>query len=157
MTIKIKEIYGYTLVYDEKRKTFSIQDIDGTELAYGQTQDEAEAKAKALSKQDFKRIPIVRVEQEGQVTPGELTSLNRDDRAAWISMEKGEDSYGSGRRKISLRYDHSYYEATEANLKVIEGIKTKREALKLIKAEIEVLIDTLEKPIDGDFFGITGW
>ena len=155
MTIKIKEIFGYKLSYDERMKRFIVEDTDGTELAWANTQDEAEVKAKALSKQEFKRIPFIEVKQEGQITTGELTSLNKDDQSAWVSMEKSEDNYGGGRRKINLRYDHGYYEVIEANLKILEGIKAKRETLNQIKAEIKALIATLEKPIDMDYFGIT--
>jgi len=155
MTIKIKEMYGYNLSYDERLRRFIILDTDGTELAHANTQDEAEVKAKALSKQDFKRIRIVKVEQEGQMTMGELTSLNKDDESAWVSMEKSSHGWGSGRRKIALAYDKGYYEATEVNLKIVEDIKAKEESLNHIKAEIKALITTLEKPINMGYFGIT--
>lgn len=155
MGIKIKEIYGYTLLYDERLRRFIIKDADGTELAHANTQDDAEVKAKALSKQEFKRIRIINVEQEGQSTMGELTSLNRDDKSAWVSMEKDEHAYGGGRRKISLNYDRGYYEETGANLKILGEIKAKREILNRIKTELKNLIAVLEKPINLGYFGIT--
>ncbi len=153
MSIKIKEIYGYNLSYDETGKRFVIGDTDGTELAWGKTQDEAEAKAKALSRQEFKRINIILVRGEGEVNLGELTSLNKDDKSAWISMIKGIGP-DSGRRKIDLRYYRGYYEATEANLKTVESIKAKREALLRAQTEITALVGTLEKPINLEYFGM---
>lgn len=156
MTIKIKEIYGYKLGYQESMERFVLEDTDGTELAYGKTQAEVEVKAKSLRQQEFKRIRIIGVQSEGKVTLGELTSLNRDDSSAWVSMEKNKDSYGSGRSKINLKYDHGYYEETEANLKILENIKGKREVLLQIQSDINALVATLEKPIDSKYFGITG-
>ena len=155
MIIKIKEIFGYKISYDEQRKKFIVEDADGIELANANTQDEAEVKAKALSKQEFKRIRITQVAEEGRVTMGELTSLNRDDKSVWVSMEKSETTWGSGRQKINLRYSSRFYEATETNLKILEGIKAKGETLDQVKSEIKALIDTLEKPINLDYFGIT--
>ena len=155
MGMRIKEIYGYTLVYDERMRRFLIEDTDGTELAHANTQDEAEVKAKALTKQEFKRIRIMRVVQDGQTVMGELTSLNRDDQSAWVSMGKSEHTYGSGRQRVSLRYDHCYYELTEANCKILEALTVKAENLKHIRGEIEALIDTLEKQINLGYFGIT--
>lgn len=155
MAIKIKGIYGYNLLYDERGKRFVIEDTDRTELANAKTQEEAEVKAKALSKQDFKRIRIVTVGQEGLTTMGEITSLNRDDKSAWVSMEKDEHTWSSGRRKIDLRYDKGYYEITEVNLKTLEYIKAKRDTVDSILTEIKSLRDTLEKPINVEYFGIT--
>lgn len=155
MSIKIKEIYGYKLLYNDRDRNFIIEDTDGTELASAKTQDEAEVKAKNLSKQEFKRVDIIKVEQEGQITMGELTSLNRKDKSAWISMEKSEHTWGSGRQKINLDYHRGYYEATETNLKILEEIKAKREVLTQIKTEIKDTIAKLEKPIDLNYFRIT--
>ncbi len=155
MTIKIKEIYGYKLGYQEGLERFVLEDTDGTELAYGKTQSEVEVKAKSLRQQEFKRIRIIKVQTEGVSNLGELTSLNRDDNSAWVSMEKGEDSWGSGRSKIALHYDHGFYEATETNLKILENIKGRRETLLQIKSDIDTLIGTLEKPINLAYFGIT--
>lgn len=154
MIIKIKKIFGYELNYDEALKRFVVEDVDGIQLAHADTQDEAEVKAKALSKQEFKRIHIVRVETEGQVTMGELTSLNRDDNSAWISMEKTEEGWGSGRQKLNLRYVCNYYEATEVNLKVLKDIKIKKKTLDQIKIEIADLIKTLERNINSDYFDL---
>ncbi|MBU0847026.1 hypothetical protein KKH23_07520 [Patescibacteria group bacterium] len=152
--VKIKEMYGYQITYNPKSRRFLVEDSDGTELAFAKTQDEIEIKAKALSKQEFKRFRIVKVGNEGQVTMGEFTSLNRDDQSGWISMEKGEETWGSGRQKIALRFDRGYYEATETNLKTLGNIKSKRESLNNILAEIKSLRDILEKPINLDYFGI---
>ena len=154
MSIIINEIYGYQLSYDEVKKRFVIIDTDGTELAHAPTQDEAEVKAKALSKQEFSRIWIMRVRTEGEITMGEITSLNRDEKSAWVSMKISKDSWGSGRQKINLKYDRGLYEATETNLKIIEDIRLKREILTEIRLEIEGLIDTLEKPINLSYFGL---
>ena len=156
MAIKIKEIYGYNLLYDERLRRFVIEDTDGTNLGHANTQDDAEVKAKALAKREFKRIPIIKIEQEGQSIMGELTSLNRDDKSVWVSMEKSKDVWDSGRQKIGLVYSEGYYEVTQVNLKILEDIKAKRESLNYIKAEIKDLIATLEKPINMDYFGITG-
>ena len=153
--LKIKQIYGFDLWYDERRRFFVITDTDGTELTHSERQDEAEIKAKSLSKQEFKRFPIVRVTHEGIIQVGELTSLNRDDKSVWVSMEKSPEMWGSGgRSKLNLKYDHNFHELTEANAKILEGIRAKHEALKQIEADIEAVVGTLEKPINMNYFGI---
>ena len=156
MAIKIKQMFGYQISYDVRRRQFIVEDTDGTELAYAQTQDEIEVKAKALSKQEFKRISIVKVNQEGIITSGELTSLDRADKSAWVSMEKSKYSWGSGRQKISLNSDRGYYESTDKNLIISENIKAKAEDLNRIRVEINALEATLEKPINRAYFGIEG-
>jgi len=155
MVITIKEIYGYNLLYDEGSRRFVIHDTDGMELAHANTQGEAEIKAKALSKQEFKHISIVKITKEGQLQKGELTSLNKDDKCVWVSMEKSKDIWNSGRRKLNLRLDSGeYYEATETNLKILEAIIAKRETIDTILAEIKALRDTLEKLINLAYFDL---
>ncbi len=154
--LKISSVCGYNLAYDESRRLFVITDTDGTELVQGDTQTEAESKAKALSKQEFKRIPIVHVHNSGQVRMGEVTSLNRDDKSVWVSMAKREDeSYGGGRGKVSLDYDRGYYEATAKNLNIAAEIEMKEKTIKVLLDGIDRLIKTLENPIGRGYFGIT--
>ena len=155
MAIKIKEIYGYQILYDERLKRFIIEDSDGTELGFGSTQDEAEEKAKVLSKQEFKRISVVEVRRGGEVVMGQLTSLNKDDRSAWVSMEPRSGHRRGEREKIHLRSGTGYYEATITNLQIVETVKEKGVELQKVEAEIKSLIDILEKPINLDYFGLT--
>ena len=152
--LKIKEVYGFTLSYDESRRRFIITDTDGMEMGYGNNQDEAEAKAKALSKRQFKRVKIFRVYNEGQITMGELTSINPDEPSAWISMEQSAHTWGSGREKTNLKYDRGFYEATEPNLKVAETIKQKKKVIDQTLKEIKDLVNQLEKPINAGYFGL---
>ena len=154
MEIKIKELYGYELCYDERSRRFVIKDTDGTELGNAPTQDEAESKAKALTKAEFKRIRVVRVQSDGRVTMGELTSVNKDDKEAWVVLEKGEDTWGSGREKIHLAHTTGYFEATAKNMTVLENIKKRREIINQTLNEIKSLIETLESPINLGYFGI---
>lgn len=157
MAIQIKEMYGYQITYNVNLRRFLVEDRDGTELAHANTQDEIEVKAKSLSKQEFQRIPIVRVGGDGEIAMGEVTSLNRDDKSAWVSMKKGKHTWGSGRQKIGLNYSPGYYELTERNTEIVEAIKTKGEVLGQIRTEIKGLIDTLEKRINLSYFGITNY
>ena len=153
--IKIKEIYGYQLGYDESRRFFIIVDTDGTELAYGNTQDKTEEKAKALSKRDFVRIPIIRVNADGRVVKGEITSLDKLSREYWVSMEKEDNFYGSGRGKEMLGSNFMHYhEATERNLDLAKEIEAKAKDIADIKAEIEQLRTAMEKPINLEYFGM---
>jgi len=154
--IRIKEIWGYTLSYDERLRRFIITDTDSTELAHSEKQDDAEAKAKALSKQEFKRIPIINVSHGGYSARGELTSLNKDDKSAWVSIEKAEGIFGSGRQKINLKYDSGYYEVTEENLKILDSIIAEREIVDNALEAISSLIGTLEKQLGLGYFGIKG-
>ena len=155
MLTTIKTIYGYKLAYDDRLKRFVILATTGEELAYGRTQDEAEAKAKSLTKQEFKRIPIIRVYGgNGEITAGELTSINRDEETAWVSMEKDSRTFGSGREKISLLSVKSYYEKTPPNMNIASQLAEKREAISEIRKEIGGLEEKLEKPINLAYFGL---
>lgn len=153
--LEIKKVYGFTLYYDERRRFFVLLEDDGTEVGHAQTQDEAEDKAKVLSKQEFKRIPIFKVNDlEGRITTGELTSLNPDDVSAWVSMEKDKDTWGSGRQKINLRYDGGFYEQTPRNNLILDAIRKQAEILKTAQDEIKALVAQLEKPINKSYFNL---
>jgi len=152
--IKIKTSYGFNLSYDERRRLFVITETDGTEVGIAKSQDEAEVKAKALSKREFKRIKIVLVKDDGGTTEGELTSLNSDDVSAWVSMEKSDYTWGSGRSKIDLRYDRGYFEATPANAKIIESIRAKRLSIDQALKDIAELKGRLESSINKQYFGL---
>ena len=154
MNISISEKYGYRIVYDDRTRKFLVLDADGTELAQAPTQDEAEAKAKSLSKQDFKRINILRIPDDGEIVTGQLTSLNKDDNSAWVSMDKGERAYGGGRQKVSLRYDRGYYVETENNLKIADEIRRKRAVITQTLEEIKSLKEKLESAINLNYFGL---
>lgn len=150
--LKIKRCYGLTLSYDPDRKRFFLIDSDGTEMDYCTTQDEAETKAKSLSKREFKRIKIYEVYKDGGVDAGEVTSVNPDDETAWVSMSPTR--YGTGRSKIDLRYSSRYFEQTPANISIIEAIKQKHLEVKRVATELRELVETLEKPINKEYFGL---
>jgi len=155
MEVKIGKAEGYNIYYSSTFKNFILKDDDGAELASAKTAEEIEAKAKQLRKQDFKRIRIIYVSRyEGKVNEGELTSINRDDQSAWVSLKEKATTWGGNRTKIRLHYDTGYYEATEGNLGIAEVIKEKRRAIDGIFKEIEQLVATLEKPINLEYFGI---
>ncbi len=151
---KIKEVYGFNLSYDERKRQFIITDTDGTEMGVARNQDEAEQKAKTLSKSEFKRINIFCVKSDGRVMMGELTSFNPDDKSSWVSMEKSVHTYGSGRSKIDLNYDKGYYEASDSNLKIVEAITAKGLTILQTLEDIKELIATLGCPINTDYFGL---
>ena len=151
--LEIKMIYGYKLFYDELARRFVIKDTDGTELASAPTQDEAESKAKELSKKDFCRIAIVRISDDGEIDHGEITSLNKQDKVAWVSME-GTRRWSSGRHKVDLRYDHDYYADTEENKPIVEAISEKQKTVDKTLAEIKDLKSTLKSDINEAYFGI---
>jgi hypothetical protein len=148
--IKIGTAKGYTILYDEKRKLFALEDADGNELASGERQDEVEAKAEKLSKQAFK-FPIPALKVSGLVlNKGRVTSVNTDDKSAYFSYD--DKKYGS-HQKLRLRYDHAY-ELTEINSRIYEQVGQYRSQIKEIEEKISSLIDQLEKPIDLSYFGL---
>lgn len=154
--LKIGNASGYDLYYDESRRFFVITDTDGTEMAHGDSQGEVEGKAKILRKEEFKRIPIFRVDSDKKIRLGELTSLNRDDRVCWASMFRMEgESHGGGRGKVDLRYDRVYYELSPNNTELIAKIKAKTDVIDKLRTETNDLIKMLDKPINSEYFGLT--
>ena len=148
--IKIGTARGYTILYNEKGKLFSLEDADGNEVASGGTQDEVEAKAEKLSKQAFK-FPIPALKVSGLVlSKGRVTSFNADDRAAYFAYD--DKRYGS-HEKLHLHYDHAY-ELTEANSRIHEQVEQYGSQIKEIEEKIRSLISQLEKPIDRAYFGL---
>ena len=154
--IKIRDFQGYEICYHTQLKRFELYE-DGNVITFANTQDELEEKAKKLSKSEFKRIPILTVDSEGNVQLGELTSLNREEGGAWVVMEKSDRfGVGGGREKLRLySQDSKFNEKTEANLAIIEAIEKKRDELKSITADIRALRGQLEKPINNAYFGIS--
>jgi len=148
--IKIGTAKGYTILYDEKRKSFILEDADGNEVASGATQDEVEAKAEKLSKQTFK-FPIPAIKVSGlNLSKGRVTSLNADDRSAYFSYD--DKTYGSHHQKLRLKYDHAY-ELTEANAQIAGQVAECGKQITEIENKIKSLISQLEKPMNLSYFG----
>ena len=153
MQVKIGEIHGYQVNYDTSRQYFLVIDTDGTELASAGTQERIEAKAKSLSKQEFKRIPIVFVNSNGRIQAGQITSFDPDDKAAWVSMENTKGRRDGGRQKVNFAYGGGgYYELTPVNTKIIERIISKVATIEQEQLELKSIIATLEKPINLGYF-----
>jgi len=148
--IKVGIARGYTILYDEKRKLFVLEDADGNEVASGATQDEVEAKAEKLSKLAFK-FPIPALRVSGLVlSKGRVTSFNADDRAAYFAYD--DKRYGS-HEKLRLHYDHAY-ELTEANAKIAGEVEECHKQISAREEIIRSLMGQLEKPIDRAYFGL---
>ena len=152
--VKVAQFADYDIWYDATRRRFILTDQEGNEVASGESQTAVEEKASRLRKEGFKRISIIRVENDGEVIKGELTSINRDEQSAWVSMEVPDKAYGSGRHKVTLRYISNYYEATESNLTVAEAIKEKHKVIEQTLEEIRLLRATMVNRIDLDYFGL---
>ncbi len=148
--IKVGIAKGYTILYDEKRKLFILEDADGNEVASGATQQDVELKAEKLSKQAFKfPIPALKVSHLS-LEKGRVTSVNTDEKSAYFAYD--DKRYGS-HQKLRLRYDHAY-ELTVANYRIYEQVEQYRGQIKEIEGKIESLIDQLEKPINLAYFGL---
>jgi len=148
--IKIGTAKGYTILYDEKRQLFILEDAGGNEVASGASQHEVEAKAEKLSKQAFK-FPTPALKVSGLVlSKGRVTSFNADERSAYFSYD---DKTYSSHHKLRLKYDHAY-ELTEANSRIQEQVEQYHSQIKEIEEKIRSLIDQLEKPIDLSYFGL---
>ncbi|GAJ04757.1 unnamed protein product, partial [marine sediment metagenome] len=148
--LKITEVAGYTIFYDPQIKRFHLEDAEGNVIDSAETQEELEKEAKALSRHDFKRIPIFAVGEQ-TLSKGEITSFNQHDRSMWINME-GE-RWGSGRSKVNLYSDGTsgYYLQTKANLKIAEQVVAKGASIQTIRDEIEELEKTLKDPITREY------
>ena len=148
--IKIGTARGYSILYDERKKLFILEDTEGNELASGATQEEVETKAEKLSKQAFKfPIPALKVSRLS-LSKGRVTSFNADNKSAYFTFD--DKTYGS-HQKLRLNYDHAY-ELTEANNRIYEQVEQYRSQIKAIEDMIESLIKQLEKPIDLAYFGV---
>lgn len=148
--IKIGTARGFTIIYDEARRLFVLQDAQGDEVASGATQEDVELKAEKLSKQAFKfPIPALKVSGLG-LYQGRVTSVNVDDRAAYFAY--ADKTYGS-HAKLRLPYDHAY-ELTEANSRIYAEVAKSREQIKEIEDKIRSLISQLEKPMNLSYFGL---
>ncbi|GAJ03748.1 unnamed protein product [marine sediment metagenome] len=148
--IQVGIVKGYTILYDEKRKLFILEDADGNEVASGATQNEVEAKAEKLSKQAF-NFPIPALKVTGlDLSKGRVTSFNADTKSAYFAYD--DKRYGS-HQKLRLKYDHAY-ELTEANSRIHEQVEQYRNQIKEIEEKISSLIDQLEKRIDLSYFGL---
>lgn len=147
--IKIGTTKGYTVLYDERRKLFVLQDAEGNELTSGATQDEVEAKAGKLSQLAFK-LPILALKVSGfNLEKGRVTSVNPDERSAYFVYDNKK--YGS-HAKLHLPSDA--YELTEANSQIYEQMQQCHSQIVLFQERIQSLIGQLEKRMDLDYFGL---
>jgi hypothetical protein len=148
--IKVGIARGCTILYDEKRRLFILEDADGNEVASGQSQDEVEAKAEKLSKQAF-NFPIPALRVSGlTLFKGRVTSFNADQQSAYFSHDN--KGYGS-HEKLRLHYDHAY-ELTEANAKIAGEVEECHKQISAREEIIRSLMGQLEKPIDRAYFGL---
>ena len=148
--INIGTTRGYTILYDERRKLFILQDTERNEVASSTTQDEVEAKADKLSKDAFKfPVPALRVSGL-TLYKGRVTSFNADNGSAYFAYD--DKSYGS-HTKLRLRYDHAC-ELSEANAQIASQVEECHKQIKEIEEKIRSLISQLEKPIDLTYFGL---
>ena len=153
MAIEIKTYGNYKIRYAEQR--FYAIDAQGDRAEEAPTEAELIEKLKVLDKRDFKRVQIYRVEQNGHVQVGVITSIDSGVQEAWINMEKDPSHYGSGRSKVYLSSGRDlYYEQTLANIDKVEQIRQRREHIEGILLEIRALRDQLEKPINREYFGM---
>jgi len=148
--IKVGLAKGYTILYDEKRKLFILEDADGNEVASGATQNDVETKADKLAKQAFK-FPIPALKVSGlALSKGRITSINADEKSSYFAYD--DKTYGS-HQKLRLRYDHAC-ELTVANAQIAGQVEECRKQIKEIEEKIKSLIDQLEKRIDLSYFGL---
>lgn len=154
--IKITDVEGFRLCYDSSEKKFMLINDAGERVASDVSQEELEKKAKALRKEEFQRIPILKMPPDGRASTGEITSVNIDDSTMWVVLTR-QLSHGGGkqeRSKESLRYGNFCYEHTEHNLTIAEKIRAQHELIGAAEAESERLRNQLEKPINSAYFGI---
>jgi len=153
--IEIRTYGKYKIRYSSGSQAFYAIDGEGQQVVEAKTENEVVEKLRDMEKRAFKRIPIFRVDQDGETGEGDLTSVDLKGSEAWVSMVKSSRTYGSGRSKIYLSDGRDrYYEQTPANIEKVEQIKQKREQIQAILTEITEMRATLEKPINREYFGI---
>lgn len=149
-----RNFYGYELGYSPESKEFCLLDEKGSIVERAPTQEKAQELAVALKKMDFKRIRIFRVYQDGDVTTGEVTSVNPIEGSAWVNM-KANTNYGGGTQKITLTSTGgTYYAQTPANQERVEQIKALADTILQAKAGIRALVCDMEKPITRATIGL---
>ena len=144
--------YGkYGIFYSSYRGQFIGQDENGEEVEHAATEKELVEKLKARDKSNFQRIPIFKVDRDGTVEEGALTSLTNAGREAWVSMPKTR--YGSGRGKIILGSGLSgYYARIPENEQKVAQIRVIRKQVEEHLAEITSIRDTLDHAINYEYF-----
>lgn len=152
--IEIKKVQGYTIYYEPTNGFFYLYNPRGDEEDRAEKQGVLEERVKKLIKQEFKRIPILRIYNDGEVINGEITSYNFEYHEMWVNMEKSGQMFRGGRQKVSLRYrgGTGFYEPTEHNLKIAAEMKLKTNQITKIRGEVEKLYQRLEKEITSAFF-----
>ena len=148
--IKIKNIRGYAVFYDPNIKKFQLKDKAGDVVSQAPTHEEVEKSAGKLSKQKFEQTLAIHVTKHG-IRAGRITSLNPEMRQCWISY--GDGSFHN-REKISLNYDHGYFQKTNHNQSIVAAVNRLIMEAKEIERKIEEQITYLEKPINVEFFGL---
>lgn len=147
METKIAEVQGYTVVYDSYDREFHLRDSGGDRVGSGKTQEEVEAQAEKLNKQQFAfPIPALRVSGP-DIHPGRVTSINLGDE----SVRFAYDVKGSSHEKVRL-YHSSVYEATPHNQDIAAEVASRRKQMEELLAQIRCLIAGLDQKLDREYF-----
>lgn len=151
--IEVAKIDEYTIFYDPARQLFCLNDAADNEIATAGTQQQIQAEIKQVNKQSFKLpIPAIKSTYSG-VYQGRITSVNVHRGTAFFSYD--DKKYGRA-EKVALRYDRSCFELTESNSVIVSTITALIAQINELKAQVEVLKEGLETPINADYFSKGG-
>ena len=149
MKTEIGEVKGYKIVYDSQGREFKLLNSDGECVGSGKTQEEVEAQAEKLSKQQY-TFPIQALRVSGQeLRPGRVTSINLSDES--VRFVYDVKPWGTTHTKVTLRYS-DVYEATAHNQEIAEKIAKRREQIEELSAQIGVLLAGLEVKLNTEYF-----
>lgn len=149
MKVEINKTDEHTILYDRERKLFCLNDAAGNEIATARTEDQIEAEIKKVINQAFKLpIPALKSTYTG-IYQGRITSVNLDLGKAFFAYD--DKKYGRT-EKITLRYDHNCFELTTANKAIASKVAELNVNIKVLRDEIEALKDSLENPINDEYF-----
>lgn len=152
MSVEIRSYNQYKIFYSSSSHEFFAEE-DGTKVESASTEKVLIDNLKVRDKSGFKRVPIYAVSQDGEVQKGELTSVVDGGCKAWVRMP--DSQYSSGRSKIYLSSGRDkYFEQTEANAVKVEQVKSRGEQIKALLTEIKGIRETLEKPINLEYFRV---
>ena len=146
--IRIGKTHGLQLWYNSNIHRFILWNDEQEEMGRTETQEQAEVLAKKLSKEKFE--PILAFERSDlDLYPCTITSLNREDKSFWYTMDKNKR-----RGKERLRCSN-FYVQTEANKKVAGELAKIVAQIKALEEKGDKLMKKLESRIDFNFFGIS--
>jgi len=138
--MEISTYRGYKITFEDWRGEFAIENVSGNYEKYKEATAKVDRLIKAESKEGFPMNVIT-----GSMIAGKITSINREEDAAWFTNVKGDREK---KRLTQYNYKPNFYQVNEENLALVKRYNEIGASINRLQTEREQLPKQLTEPIN---------